>query len=167
VKFSKEGNQGIRTSALFMFINSKGFGGNLEWKNDLTQLSFPKDMKKSIRSVSAKVEYFGYLMDKCDITIENESFEVVMDKYDSENTLFLLDPQYLKLYSKIIESTRTTYGNLDFPHELCIDMTTKLQGQFLYHNYKNYALMKLMNQEHIGCIEHVEISLPCFHPFHY
>jgi hypothetical protein len=151
-----QGKWGVRTSALFLFISAKGFGGNLSWVNDKTQLSFPLDMKKSIRSVSTNVEYFGYLMDKCDITIENESFEVIMDKYDSKTTLFLLDPQYLKENSYILESTRTTYGNIDFPHDVCIDMTTKLQGQFLYHNYKNHKLVELMNQEHIAYVEHTK-----------
>jgi len=155
-KLEREDKRGVRTSALFMFISAKGFGGNLSWVGGETKLSFPKDMNKSIRSVSSKIEYFGHLMDKCDITIENESFEVMIDKYDSITTLFLLDPQYLKLNSYILEPTRTTYGNKDFPHDVCIDMTTKIKGQFLYHNYKNFKLMELMNKEHIGVKHHTK-----------
>jgi len=157
-KLENKGEWGVRTSALFLFIAPKGFGGNLEWIKNETKISFPLDMDKSIRSVSSKVEYFGHLMDKCDITIENESFEVIMDKYDSKTTLHLLDPQYVKEDSEILESTRTTYGNKDFPHELCIDMTTKLQGQFLYHNYKNYKLTELMTQEHMECVEYTKLK---------
>jgi len=93
---------------------------------------------------------------KFPITIENESFEVMIDRYDSITTLFLLDPQYLKLNSYILEPTRTTYGNKDFPHDVCIDMTTKIKGQFLYHNYKNFKLMELMNKEHIGVKHHTK-----------
>jgi len=157
-KLESKGEWGVRTSALFLFISSKGFGGNLEWIDNETKISFPLDMDKSIRSVSSKVEYFGHLMDKCDITIENESFEVIMEKYDSFTTLFLLDPQYLKENSHKLESTRTTYGNFHFPHGLCIDMTIKLQGQFLYHNYKNYKLTELMTQEHMECIEYTKFK---------
>ncbi|MCF6339952.1 MAG: hypothetical protein L3J10_04260 [Sulfurimonas sp.] len=149
---------GVRTSALFLFTSAKGFGGNIEWVNNETKISFPLDMDKSIRSISAKVEYFGHLMDKCDITIENESFEVVIEKYDSFTTLFLLDPQYLKENSHKLESTRTTYGNFKFPHKLCIDKTIKLQGQFLYHNYKNYKLTELMTQDHMECIEYTKFK---------
>jgi len=154
----EQGKWGVRTSALFLFISSKGFGGNLEWKDNKTELSFPLDMDKSIRSVSAKIEYFGHLMDKCDITIENESFEVIMDKYDSINTLHLLDPQYVKENADELISTRTTYGNKDFPHKLCVDKTIKLQGQFLYHNYKNYKLTELMTQEHMECVEYKKLK---------
>ena len=157
-KLERKGEWGVRTSALFQFISPKSFGGNIEWIDNETKISFPLDMQKSIRSVSAKIEYFGHLMDKCDITIENESFEVTMDKYDSKTTLHLLDPQYVgeNLYELI--STRTTYGNFKFPHKLCVDKTTKLNGQFLYHNYKNYKLTELMTQEHMECVEYTKLK---------
>jgi len=157
-ELERKGEWGVRTSALFLFLAPKGFGGNIEWIDNQTKISFPLDMDKSIRSVSTKIEYFKYLMDKCDITIENESFEVIMDKYDSKTTFHLLDPQYVgeNLYELI--STRTTYGNFKFPHKLCIDKTIKLQGQFLYHNYKNYKLTELMTQDHIECVEYTKFK---------
>jgi len=37
-------------------------------------------------------------------------------------------------------------------------MTTKLQGQFLYHNYKNYKLTELMTQEHMECVEYTKLK---------
>jgi len=85
-KLEREDKRGVRTSALFMFISAKGFGGNLSWVGGETKLSFPKDMNKSIRSVSSKIEYFGHLMDKCDITAY---FTLFFHLFHSQPSTFL------------------------------------------------------------------------------
>lgn len=150
----EQGEYGLETSSIFVFLGNKTYGGNMEWKDGVSYISKGRDLRKFGKSVISKIEHFGYWIDKFDVVVESEDFSTVMDKYDNENTLTILDPLYVKENESELLQTRVTYGNEDFPHRKCIDYTLNLKGQFIYHNYNNSKLIELFDRKDIGVVEH-------------
>lgn len=147
---------GVRRAALFITVMNATFGGNYAFINAVSKVSISYDIKKYERfNIIEKIEMFSFYMKQFKITIETEDFGVVMKKYDSKNTLFFIDAPYLKQDDIHLVSTAVTYGNPDFPHERCIDMTRNIEGQFIYHNYRNKAQEAMFeNCENIDMIEY-------------
>ncbi|NOR57485.1 MAG: hypothetical protein GQ474_03070 [Sulfurimonas sp.] len=155
----KNGTLGVRRAALFITIMNATFGGNYSFKNDISKVSISYDIKKYERfNIIEKIEMFSFYMQQFTITIETEDFGIVMEKYDSKNALFFIDAPYLKQDDIHLVSTAVTYGNPDFPHKRCIDMTRNLEGQFIYHNYRNKAQEAMF--ENCKNIEMVEYKKP-------
>lgn len=146
---------GLKTSILFIFLSNKSYGGNLEWSNGITYIPTGKDKNKYEKSVVSKIEYFGYWLEKFNVVIESEDFTTILDTYDNENTLTILDPLYVKENEDELLQTRVTYGNGKFPHRQCVDYTMGLKGQFIYHNYNNSKLLELFSKRtDVGVVEH-------------
>lgn len=69
------------------------------------------------------------------VTIENQSYDVLIKHYDKENVLFYLDPPYYK--------TEHYYGNLFSleDHEKLRDILSKIKGKFIL-SYNNCPYIK-------------------------
>lgn len=153
-QLEEQGDYGLETSSLFVFLGNKTFGGNMEWEEGKTTISKGSDLRKYEKSVISKIEHFGYWLDKFDVVVENEDFSTVLDKYDNENSLTISDPLYVKENESELLQTSVTFGNGNFPHRKCVDYTLNLKGQFIYHNYNNSKLVELFDRKDIGVVEH-------------
>jgi len=152
----KDNILGIRRAALFIVLMNTTYGGNYSWKDGCSKISIACDIKKYERSnVVEKIKMYSYFMSQFNVIIETMDFADLFKKYDDESSLFLIDAPYLKQDANVLVSTEVTYGFPDFPHQLCIDMTTQLKGQFIYHNYRNIAQEKIFSKfNHINMIEY-------------
>ncbi len=129
----------IRRAALFMICMNTTFGGNYEWKNGRSHVGVATDIRKFQKYSKSieKIEMYSFYMDKYVVIIENEDYSVILKKYDSSTTLFLIDPPYLKQDADVLVSTAVTYGNPDFPHHECITKVKNLRASVIYHNYRH------------------------------
>lgn len=139
----RQGIHNIETSIRYFFLSSKVFGSNLSWVNNITQGSFSNDIKKSSKSVLSKLEFGKHILDSFrSVTIENEDFSVIYDKYDKETDFYSVDSLYVKFNGlSMDESTRTDYGNKNFPHREHFKRFSELKSiNKISHNYFNYEL---------------------------
>lgn len=151
----RKGYMNIRRAALFVVLMNTTFGGNYKMKNGLSKVSISSDIKKFKKYDKAieKIEMFGFFLDHFNVVVENKDYKKVMKTYDGKNTLFLIDPPYLKQDADVLESTKVDYG-VDFPHEECINMVKGLKGQFIYHNYRNNVQTRMFHEnQEIGMME--------------
>jgi len=151
----RKGYMNIRRASLFVVLMNTTFGGNYKMKDGLSKVSVSTDIKKFKKYDKAieKIEMFGFFLDHFNVIVENKDYKKVMKKYDGKNTLFLIDPPYLKQDADVLESTKVDYG-VDFPHEECINMVKGLKGQFIYHNYRNNVQTRMFHEnQEIGMME--------------
>jgi len=149
------GMYGIETSVLFIFLSNKSYGGNLEWTDGVTYIPTGKCNSKYEKSVVSKIEYFGYWLDQFNVVVECEDYTTILNKYDNQSSLTILDPLYVEENESELLQTRVTYGEDNFPHRQCIDYTMGLRGQFIYHNYNNSKLIELFSKRSdIGFVQH-------------
>ncbi|HZF70949.1 DNA adenine methylase [Sulfuricurvum sp.] len=139
---------GIRRAALFMICMNTTFGGNYEWKNGRSHVGVATDIRKfqKYSKTIEKIDMYSFYMDKYVVIVENEDYSVILKRYDSSTTLFLIDPPYLKQDADVLVSTAVTYGNPDFPHHECINHVKSLRGQVIYHNYRNQVQTEMFEQ---------------------
>lgn len=154
-ELERKGYMNIRRAALFLVCMNTTFGGNYKMKKGISKVSISSDIKKFEKYDKAieKIEMFGFFLDHFNVIVENKDYKKVMKKYDGKNTLFLIDPPYLKQDADVLESTKVDYG-VDFPHEECINMVKGLSGQFIYHNYRNNVQTRMFAENtEIGMME--------------
>jgi DNA adenine methylase len=152
----RKGYMNVRRAALFLICMNTTFGGNYKIKNGISKVSISSDIKKFEKYDKAieKINMFSFFLDHFNVIVENKDYKKVIKKYDGKNTLFLIDPPYLKQDSNILESTKVDYGAKDFPHEECINMVKGLSGQFIYHNYRNNVQTRMFAEnKEIGMME--------------
>lgn len=156
-KLELAGTMNVRRAALFLILMNTTFGGNYEWKKGKSRISISSDIKKYQKydKTFEKIKLLSFYFDRFKVIIENKDYKEIIKKYDGKNTLFLIDPPYLKQDADVLVSTKVTYGNPDFPHEECINMVMGLQGQFIYHNYRNNVQTKMFNED--KTIGHIEV----------
>jgi len=91
---------------------------------------------QSVARVLSKIEGLCEVVEQLrTIQLENRDFKQIFEAYDGPNTIFYVDPPYLK-------STRT--GNIDYKHELSkadhlllCKILNGLHGQYLLSGYEN------------------------------
>lgn len=77
------------------------------------------------------------------VQIENLSFEKLIPKYDTENTLFYLDPPYVpdtRVSKKVYEKEMTVEQ-----HELLVELLLEIEGKAVLSGYKNDIYKKLLD----------------------
>ena len=93
------------------------------------------------KQLSTAVDNFEEVFDRLrHVQIENESWEIMFDRYDSPNTFFYLDPPY-------VSSTRKGGGYVHemtaSDHERLIERLKHVQGMVLLSGYANPIYDKL------------------------
>lgn len=137
----------VSRAALFHLVMLATFNGNLEWKKGKTSIGITGDISKFhyLNTAIERIEMVSFYFSKFEIVLETMDYKELFKKYDSRETLWLLDSPYLKLKSNEFVSTAVKYGNKDFPHRQYNEDVMNLQGQMIYHNYLNYALVELFS----------------------
>jgi DNA adenine methylase len=155
-----KGIMNLRRTALFIIVMNTTFGGNYEWKGGRSRVGVSTDMKKYKKYANTieKIEMYSFYMNEFDVIVENKDYAEILKKYDAPDTLFLIDPPYLKQDAKVLVSTMVTYGNPDFPHFDCITNVTNLIGQVIYHNYRNDVQTTMFeNNSRFKHVEHEKV----------
>lgn len=137
----------VSRAALFHLVMLATFNGNLNWTKGRTSIGITGDIDKFhyLNTAIERIEMVSYYFGKFEIVLETMDYKELFKKYDSRETLWLLDSPYLKLKSNEFISTAVKYGNNDFPHRQYNEDVMNLQGQMIYHNYLNYALVELFS----------------------
>lgn len=86
------------------------------------------------------------------VVIYNEDAEVVIDREDTKDTLFFLDPTYL-------DETRTVPNVYDFEmtpaqHESLLKKLVKIKGRFMLCGYRSKLYDRLLPKSKFRCDEH-------------
>lgn len=138
----------VTRAALFHLLMMATFNGNLEWKKGRTVIGITGDIRKFayLDTAVERIEMVSYYFNKFEIILETMDYKELFKKYDCKETLWLLDSPYLKHRSNEFVSTAVKYGNKDFPHRQYNEDVMNLQGQMIYHNYLNYALIDLFSK---------------------
>ena len=145
--FEKKELFNTKTSALFLFLSNKSFGGNVKFQDGISKMHFSTTKDRVQSSVIEKIEHMSWWINRFDnVVIENEDYRTILEKYNNKTTLTIMDPLYVEENSESEEllSNSVQYGIDSFDHQECIDYTLMLDGQFIYHNYNNKKLVELM-----------------------
>lgn len=144
--------ENIQLSAMFLILNNNSKNGVYEWNDNLRISVFsPTTMKRNNDfNITKKIDYVKWYMDKYEnFIVENISYDELIEKYGSLETLIISDPPYVKEKLEFdenskLERTKISYGFTGFDHNKCSEVfTTKLKGSSLiYHNYWNVDLVK-------------------------
>jgi DNA adenine methylase len=102
-----------------------------------------KELKRNIEKIKDKLK---------SIKIEKADYKNTIQKYDSPNTFFYLDPPYFETLSEDYET-----GNID--HKELADILKNIKGKFLLsHNdipyyrklYKGFKIKRIKNRQFLG-----------------
>lgn len=104
------------------FIGKKGYA--MSW-----QRNFANPFRICVDDMEQLVDRF-----RC-IQIENSSWQIVLDKYDSEQTLFYLDPPYIPSVRK--DKTVYQYEMSQHDHQNMIDRLNHIKGKVMLSGYPN------------------------------
>lgn len=77
------------------------------------------------------------------VQVENISYEKLIGKYDSENTLFYLDPPYIHDTRKMTYTYAYEMDNAD--HEKLVDMLLNIKGKAILSGYDHEIYNKLID----------------------
>lgn len=134
---------GIETIAIFIYLSSRSFGGNISFEENKTTIGFSSCINKNKKSSISKIEYFHYMTNQVNITFENLDYKEIFNKYDSKDTLFVNDPLYVSYKEEELKQTQVTYGKTDFNHIQYVEDVRNLKGQFITHNYYHTKLIEI------------------------
>lgn len=85
----------------------------------------PSIKRNEARSLRGSAEGLDQVVERFqDVTVENQDFEQVVQRYDRENTLFYLDPPY-------IETAYNYYGTGEFDHERLAEVLNECEGYWI------------------------------------
>lgn len=76
------------------------------------------------------------------VQIDNLSFEEIIPKYDSKETLFYLDPPYIHETRKM--NYTYEYEMTNEQHELLVDILLKIKGKAILSGYDNHIYERLV-----------------------
>jgi len=136
----------IETARMFYILCQQSFSAGLEsWKSDKSVKSgtLSPAMKRWLNGIEdglpRVIERFR------SITIENMSYEYVIEKYDSPDTLFYIDPPYI--HDTRGESAREAYMYefADGMHVKLVDQLQKIQGKYILSGYNHEIYNPLDN----------------------
>lgn len=123
-QFKTEGLTDIQRASRFLYLLKVSYGADKKSygcsnKNVYYAVDMLKDVSKRLQKV----------------TIENQSYDVLIKHYDKENVLFYLDPPYYK--------TERYYGNLFSieDHRKLRDILANIKGKFIL-SYNNCSYIK-------------------------
>lgn len=138
----------VSRAALFHLVMLATFNGNLNWTKGKTSIGATGDINKFryLNSAIERIEMVSYYFSKFEIVLETMDYKELFKKYDSKETLWLLDSPYLKFKSNEFIPTAVKYGANKFPHRQYNEDVMNLQGQLIYNNYKNYAVIELLSK---------------------
>lgn len=132
---------------------------NLAYSGHLIGKGFSYQGKKETNKqkkeiLKSKIDRISYAHKRFrNVVIENRDFREILKKYDSEDTLFYLDPPY-------VHESRTDTNSYLFEmsvqdHNELIDMILNLKGKFILSGYDNTIYKRLeqngMNRYHKNC----------------
>lgn len=125
--------------AIFVFYSiNLSFSGVLKGKGFST--SGTKINK--ISTLKSKIDRISYASQRFEnVIIENKDFIEIIEKYDSKDTLFYLDPPYVK-ESRITKKAYIFEMN-DKQHEILVDILLSLKGKFILSGYDNSVYKRL------------------------
>lgn len=136
----------IDTARMFYILCQQSFSAGLEsWKSDKSVKSgqLSPSMKRWLNGIDEGlprvIERFR------SITIENMSYEYVIEKYDSPDTLFYIDPPYI--HDTRGESARSAYMYefADGMHVKLVEQLQKIQGKYILSGYDHEIYNPLDN----------------------
>jgi len=85
----------------------------------------PSIKRNEARSLRGSTEGLDQIVERFqDVTVENQDFEQVLNRYDREDTLFYLDPPY-------IETAYNYYGTGEFDHERLASVLDECEGYWI------------------------------------
>jgi len=131
------GETDIEKAARFIYVQSLSFGAKAE-----TYIPFhngSKDFQNKCRQLISLSKRLS------DVIIENESYEVIIDKYDNENTFFYCDPPYSKGVKYNVAR--------DFNHQLLKKILDKINCRFLLSYNDNSEIRELYKDYDIVTFE--------------
>lgn len=133
--------QGIDEAICFFVLSRQSFAGLADYSSNwsyskTSHSSSTQKFQKGIRSIDAFAHRFRY------VQIENNSFEDILTRYDSDKTLFYLDPPYV-LSSRNRPCKRYKHEMSDEDHERMVDALLCIKGNAVLSGYDNEFYLKL------------------------
>lgn len=107
----------VKAAAIFFFTRYAQWGGKHEGKS-----GFNEDAREDYHRKRGRLLDYGNRF--ADVEIENRNYQDVLAKYDSENTLFYLDPPYVTTEGRFQEGD-------GFDHAELADQVSKLNGRWI------------------------------------
>lgn len=119
-----------------LFISKNSYAGMMR--------SFNRKRTKTIENGGQhfrkyRLEDFRNRMDRT--IISNEDYKEIIRKYDSENTLFYLDPPY--------ENSSRMYNHFNVDYNELADIIKNIKGKFLLSINNNPLFLDIFNYNHI------------------
>lgn len=115
---------------------------NLSYSGTMSGFSYERE-KQRMSSLISKVSRILLVSDRFrDVIIENQKFQEILKKYDSQDTLFYLDPPYVessRRKKKVYQLEMSTEQ-----HKILSDMLLNLKGKFILSGYDNdvYSILE-------------------------
>lgn len=112
----------VQAASEFFFLRYTQFGASIERTG--FSASITSNHSRTYYNKTSNLQTFADRFRG--VTIENRDWEKVVDKYDSENTFFYLDPPYVEL-------DRNDYygGGSEFDHEAFVDSLSEFDGRWM------------------------------------
>jgi len=136
-KMGIKGNDDIERAARFFYISNSSVNGTF----GTFQVSALKNAANSFYSKLNNIRDFANRMKN--VVIENLDFEKCIKTYDSENTLFYIDPPYYD----------TNYYSVKFSHDEHVRLykTIKnIEGKFVLSYYPHPVIMEMYGNENFN-----------------
>lgn len=133
----------IQKAARFMYIISRSFGGKGEHFG--IGKTGSSGACKSQKNILARIELVSERLDR--VTIENQSYERLLELYDNPDTFFYCDPPYIKgdTYYETVKD--------GFNHKQLRDCIKNIQGRFLLSYDDEPLVRELYKDYHIIAVE--------------
>jgi len=110
----------IQRAGIFFCLRYMQFGAKYQSKSGFGR-SKVQNGAETFSNATKRLKDFAGCFDH--VTIENVSYEKLIDYYDGENTLFYFDPPYIGTESYYLES--------DFSHDEFCDNLEKIEGKWI------------------------------------
>lgn len=115
------------------------FGSSWSYSVSLSRRNMSASCSRWLSTIEMLPEIHGRLMR---VQIENDDFRNIIKRYDTENTLFYLDPPYVASTRK---SGKYRYEMTEEDHEELVNLLLNIRGKALLSGYKNEIYKTLEN----------------------
>ncbi|MFW9930648.1 MAG: DNA adenine methylase [Candidatus Thorarchaeota archaeon] len=140
-KWRKEKNI-IKKAFMFYYTTNLTFQGQIDVGNG--GFRFCKTNRSHIKSYFKKMNYLFYFHKKIlQLQIESLDWKRLIKTYDSEDTLFYLDPPYIHSTRKLPNAYNHEFTNANH-REMLLYLVKKVKGKILLSGYNNIMYNKIL-----------------------
>jgi len=140
-KMSYEEGDEIERAYKFFVSVSQSFSASGSWSYSIS--SSNRHMSQRTSAWVGRIEKLPLWHERImRVQIENDSFEKIIERYDTPNTFFYLDPPYI--HDTRSSNERYNYEMTNEQHELLVDMLLQISGKAILSGYRHKIYDKLL-----------------------